>query len=101
MIRLTSMAGGVLALALTSGAAFAQSNTGGSGPMGAMGGMNSGAMSSGTMHMSKTSMRTMKVCMAMTHDNMMKNMKCKRFMAKHSEMMNSDGTMKNGMMPKK
>ena len=101
MIRLTSMAGGVLALAIVAGATFAQSNMGGSSPMGAMGGMNSGAMSSGKMHMSKTSMRTMKVCMSMTHDNMMKNMKCKRLMAKHSEMMNSDGTMKNGMMPAK
>jgi hypothetical protein len=44
-------------------------------------------------------MRTMKSCQAMDHDAMMAAPKCKRLMAKHPDMFNSDGTMKSGMSP--
>ena len=77
----------VSALALST-AAVAQSSSGS---------MSSGAMSSSSsMKMSKSMMKTQKMCAGMTKDKMMMSDKCKAMASAHPEMMNSDGTM---MMP--
>jgi hypothetical protein len=92
------------ALALAAGAASAQMTTGQGSPSGDMqtppmssGAMSSDSMSSDSMKMSRMDQKTMKSCQAMDHDAMMQADKCKRLMAKHADMFNSDGTMKSGM----
>ena len=55
------------------------------------------AGSDSDMKMSKSMMKTQKMCAGMTKDAMMANDKCKAMAAAHPEMMNSDGSM---MMPK-
>ena len=56
--------------------------------------MKSGAMASGDMKMSKSHMKMMKKCMAMSHDEMMADKKCEAMADKHPDMMKSDGMMK-------
>ncbi len=51
-------------------------------------------MASGDMKMSKSHMKMMKKCMAMSHDEMMADKKCEAMADKHPDMMKSDGMMK-------
>ncbi len=52
--------------------------------------------SSGSMHMSKSQMKMMHGCQAMSHDEMMKNSKCMKMMKMHPDMMKGDAMMKKG-----
>ena len=57
--------------------------------------MKSG-MQSGSMKMSASSMRKMKSCNAMSHDDMMKNAGCAKMMKMHPDMMKHDDMMNAG-----
>ena len=97
---------GLAAMALTAGAAVAQDNSTSKENTSAASkdttsaasaaGDTTSKDSSASMNMSKTDAATAKSCQAMPHDAMMKDAKCKAFMAKHSDMFNADGTMKSG-----
>ena len=77
MTKLT-MAMGMAAIMLSSGAAYAQDSMA----------SKDGMMSKGGM-MSKHDTMMMKKCQGMDHDMMMKNKSCKKMMKMHPDMMNS------------
>lgn len=87
MKRLNTLIVGLAVIALTGGAAVAKDKM--------AAGMNKDGMASGSMKMSKRDTATMKSCQAMSHDKMMMARKCKTLMAKHADMFNADGTMKD------
>jgi len=94
---LRSTAIGLAMLALTSGAAFAES--------GAM--MKTDSMAAKPMAMSAKDKKMMTSCQAMPHDKMMKNAGCKKMAKMHPDMMKggammkSDGAMAPDTMMKK
>ena len=81
---------GLAAMALMAAAGGVSAQTGSM----STGAMKSDKMASEPMKMSKADMKMMKKCQAMDHDKMMSDMKCKKMMDAHADMMKSDGMMK-------